>query len=263
MGDVLARICADKRLEVDARKRLTPLPAVRAAARDAPPVRPFAAALRAAQAGGGFGLIAEFKRASPSKGPIRPGADPDAIARAYAAGGAACLSVLTETKSFAGADADLIAARAAVDLPVLRKDFLIDSYQVIEARAIGADCVLVILAAVDDALAAELTATALALGMDVLAEVHDEGELARALALPATLIGVNNRNLKTLAVDLATTEALAPRVPSDRHVVGESGLASHADLQRLARCGVRSFLVGEGLMRQPDVADATRTLLGG
>ncbi|MGF1639686.1 MAG: indole-3-glycerol phosphate synthase TrpC, partial [Rhodospirillales bacterium] len=231
-----------------------------AEARAADPPRGFAAALTRAAASG-YGLIAEIKRASPSKGVIRAGVEPAAIARGYAAGGATCLSVLTEPRYFRGDDADLAAARAAVALPVLRKDFLLDPYQIVEARAIGADAVLLIMAALDDGQAGELAATARELGMDVLVEVHDHPELDRALRLETTLIGINNRNLKTLAVDLATTEKLAPRVPADRRVVGESGLATPADLARLAAVGVRCFLVGEALMREPDVETATRALL--
>jgi indole-3-glycerol phosphate synthase len=257
---MLATICVDKRAAVARRRRERPLSALEAAARAAAAPRGFASSLRRAAAGG-YGLIAEIKRASPSKGLIRADFDPPSLARAYAAGGASCLSVLTDEPYFQGCDAHLSAARAAVALPVLRKDFLLDPYQIVEARAIGADAVLVILAAVDDGCARELVATATELAMDVLVEVHDEAEMARAAALGAALIGVNNRNLATLAVDLATAETLAPLAPRGALLVGESGLATHDDLDRLARAGVRCFLVGESLMRQPDVEAATRALL--
>ncbi len=261
--DVLARICADKRRHVTARKAAVTDHALAGAARAAGPVRGFAAALGRAAAAG-TGLIAEIKRASPSRGVIRADFDPPTLARAYASAGAACLSVLTDRPWFQGDDAYLGAARDACTLPVLRKDFLIDPWQVVEARALGADAVLVILAAVDDATACALVETALAWGMDVLAEVHDAAELDRALVLPGTpMIGINNRNLKTLTVDLATTERLAPLVPPGRLVVGESGIDSRADLDRLALVGVRAVLVGESLMRRDDVAAATRRLLTG
>lgn len=262
MSDVLARICADKRAEVARRKAERPTGAVVQAARGAPGVRDFAGALAGA-AERGYGLIAEIKKASPSKGLIRADFDPPQLAKAYAAGGAACLSVLTDTPYFQGEDAYLTAARAAGGLPVLRKDFMLDTYQVVEARALGADCILVIMAAVSNGQAAELVAAATEYGMDALIEVHDAAELDRALAVPSRLVGINNRNLKTLKVDLATTEALAPRVPADRAVVCESGLAASADLARMARIGVRRFLVGESLMRQADVEAATRALLAG
>jgi len=261
MADVLERICADKRRETARRKSLRPLAEVEAAARAAPPRRGFARRLSAALAAGGYGLIAEIKRASPSKGLIRADFSPATLARAYARGGAACLSVLTDEPYFQGRDSDLAAARAAVELPVLRKDFMLDPYQIAEARALCADCVLLILAALDDNGAMSLAETARGWGMDVLVEVHDSSELARALLLPCQLIGINNRNLKTLAVDVATTEELAPRVPKDRLVVSESGLKGPADLARMARAGVRCFLVGESLLAQADVEAATRALL--
>ncbi|MGE0256613.1 MAG: indole-3-glycerol phosphate synthase TrpC [Alphaproteobacteria bacterium] len=262
MSDVLARICADKCRHIAESKAARPLSVVEAAARAAARPRGFAARLKAAVARGEYGLIAEIKKASPSKGLIRADFDPPALARAYAEGGAHCLSVLTDAPYFQGDDADLVAARAAVDLPALRKDFMLDTYQVAEARALGADCILLIIAALEDAQARDLAAAAHGWGMDVLAEVHDAAELDRALALDVDLVGVNNRNLKTLTVDIATTEALAPRVPADRVLVSESGLNTKADLDRMARAGARCFLVGESLMRQADVAQAVRTLLG-
>ena len=262
MSDVLSRICALRREQVAERRRAVPLSALEARLPGLPPPRGFAAALEATDRRRELALIAEIKKASPSRGLIRAEFDPPALARAYAAAGASCLSVLTEHAHFQGDDAHLTAAREAVPLPVLRKDFILDPYQVVEARAIGADAILVIMAAVADGLAAELVAAATGLGMEVLVEVHDERELERALRLDARLIGINNRDLRTLAVDLETGRRLAPRVPADRLVVAESGLSSHADLLSLRAAGARAFLVGESLMREPDVAAATRRLLG-
>ncbi len=261
MADTLARIVAEKREEVARRRSARPLAEVDRAAGTASPPRGFVAALERTLAAGRYGLVAEIKKASPSKGLIRADFDPAVLARAYRDGGASCLSVLTDEPYFQGRDADLLAARAAVDLPVLRKDFMIDPYQIAESRALGADCVLLILAALDDAQARDLEAAAVAYGMDVLIEVHDAEELARALRLKGRLIGINNRNLKTMAVDRTTAETLAPLVPSDRMPIAESGLATPADLARMTRAGARCFLIGESLMRQSDVAAATRTLL--
>lgn len=262
MSDTLARICADKWQHIEHRRALRPLSGLLADAKRASAPRGFADALSRRAAGRGLALIAELKKASPSKGLIRAAFDPPGLARAYEAGGAACLSVLTDTPYFQGEDRFLALAREAVALPVLRKDFMLDPYQVVEARALGADCILLIMAALADDQAAELEAAATELGMDVLVEVHDEAELERALRLKARLIGINNRDLKTLSVDLATSERLAPRVPAGRDVVCESGLETHEDLLRMATIGVRRFLVGEALMRQADVTAATRALLG-
>lgn len=261
MTDILARICRDKREEVARAKRTRPFAEVERAARAMPPPRGFTRALGAALAQGRYGLIAEIKQASPSAGLIRPDFDPAALARAYAKGGAACLSVLTDAPYFEGKPEHLIAARAAAALPVLRKDFVLEPYQVAESRAMGADCILLILAAVEDGDAVELEAAAESFGMDVLAEVHDRAELDRALWLKTRLIGINNRNLKSLKVDLATTEELAKAVPADRLMVSESGLHTREDLARMARAGARCFLIGEALMRETDVASATRALL--
>jgi indole-3-glycerol phosphate synthase len=261
MTDVLAEICARKRTHIAERKRAMPEPRLRERLSAAPPVRPFAGALEQKIGEGRYGLIAEIKRASPSKGLIRADFDPPSLAQAYEVGGAACLSVLTDEPYFQGSDEYLVAARGAVALPVLRKDFIVDPYQVLESRALGADCILLIMAALEDASAHELAAAAAELGLDVLVEVHDRAELDRALVLDARLIGINNRDLKTLKVDLSTAEKLAPLVPRDRIVVGESGLGAPADLDRLAAVGVHSFLVGESLMRAADVAAATRRLL--
>lgn len=262
MSDRLREICAAKRGHVAARRRAAPEAGLLARAAALPPCRGFAAALRAAVDAGGWGLIAEIKRASPSRGRIREDFDPAALARAYRAGGAACLSVLTDAPFFEGRDEHLAAAREAAPLPALRKDFLVDPYQVAESRALGADCALLILAALDDPLARELRAAARELGMDVLAEVHDPDELGRALDLDPDLVGINNRDLRTLEVDLATGEALARELPAGCEAVAESGLARAADLERMAAAGVRRFLVGESLMREADVEAATRRLLG-
>jgi len=261
MQDVLGKIAAYKAEEVAARKAARPLSAVESGARAASPVRPFRAALAAAEGAGGYGLIAEIKKASPSRGLIRADFDPPALARAYEAGGAACLSVLTDGPSFRGADAHLSAAREATALPAIRKDFLLDPWQVAEARALGADCILVILAMVGDSLAAELQDAARHWGMDALVEVHDRAEIERAAALAPGIIGINNRDLRTFETRLATTEELLVHAPDGALIVAESGLFTPADLARMARAGARSFLIGESLMRQPDVAGATRALL--
>lgn len=261
MSDVLARICAAKRDHVAARKRARPLGRVMEDAAASPPPRGFADRLEAARATTGTGLIAEIKKASPSLGVIREDFDPAALAGAYERGGAACLSVLTDAPHFQGSDDHLIQARAASTLPVLRKDFMVDPYQIAESRAMGADCVLLIMAALTDSQAREMEDAAQRFGMDVLAEVHDEAELERAAGLDARLIGINNRDLKTLRVDIGTTEKLAGRAPEGRTVVSESGIGTAADLERLRRAGASCFLIGSALMRSPDVEEATRALL--
>lgn len=263
MSDILSKIAAYKRIEVDARKAQAPQAEIEARAQAASPPRGFRRALQAAHTPGRLALIAEVKKASPSRGLIRTDFDPVAIARAYEAGGAACLSVLTDAPSFQGAEDYLVAARAAVAIPCLRKDFMIDPWQIAESRALGADCILVIMAICDDALAGELMAEAKRLGMDALVEAHDETEMKRAAALGADLIGVNNRDLRTFDVDLGATERLAKLAPPGALLVTESGIFTPDDAARLERSGAAAMLVGEGLMKHADVRAATRALLGG
>jgi indole-3-glycerol phosphate synthase len=261
VADLLTTIKSYKLAEIAAAKRARPIARLEGDALAAPPPREFAAALRQQASLGHYALIAEIKKASPSKGLIRDDFDPPAHARAYQAGGATCLSVLTDQPSFQGKSEFLTEARAATALPVLRKDFMYDPYQAVEARAWGADCVLLILAAIDDSAARDLEDAALSLGMDVLVEVHDEAELERAAALRSRLIGINNRNLKTFATTLATSERLMPKVPDGSLVISESGIAGPEDLARLSRAGISAFLVGESLMRADDIERSTRLLL--
>ena len=261
--DVLARICADTLAETARRKAATPLAALKSkinARRER--ARGFGDALKAKLLEGKCGLVTEFKRRSPSGGEIRPDADPAAIAQAYQKGGAACLSVLTDFPHFGGSIDDMKAVRAAVPLPVLRKDFILEPWQVYESRAVGADCILLIMAAISDAMARELEETARSLDMDVLVEVHDERELSRAMGMQTPLLGINNRNLKSMQTTIETTLKLAPQVPPDRILITESGIRTHEDVLRLASVGAHCLLVGESLLREPDVALATQTLLG-
>jgi indole-3-glycerol phosphate synthase len=262
MSDILSEIFTRKRTDLSAAKAARPLSVLQDQLRAAGPTRGFAKALAASSAGDGLALITEIKKRSPSGGMIRPQFDPAAIARTYQEAGSACLSVLTDEPYFGGTLAHMMTARAACTLPILRKDFMIDPYQVVEARATGADCILLIMAALSDNQAAELEAVAYELNLDVLVEVHDRAELDRALTLKTTLLGINNRNLKTLVTSLETTAGLSLHVPKNKVVVSESGIKTHADLLRMVEVGVRCFLVGESLLRQADLGIATRALLG-
>lgn len=261
MENILKKICADKLAHIAKQKKIRPLAVIKEEILDAPKPRGFLKNISGKIAGNEFALIAEIKKASPSKGLIRADFNPAELATAYEKGGATCLSVLTDAPYFQGSDEYLEEARAAVKLPVLRKDFMLDEYQVYEARAIGADCILLIMAALDDEIAAKLEAKAHELGMDVLIEVHDEAELKRALKLKSRLIGINNRNLKTFEVNLATTEFLAEKIPSGYIIVSESGIFTNKDMQRMKNSRVQTFLVGEALMKERDVAAATKKLL--